>query len=161
MNWTEERVELLKKLWAEGLSASQIAAELGGVTRNAVIGKVHRLSLTGRAKAASGPRPKRARSPRAPRAARPQTIGNTALKIQRAPQPRRLPVLEDVVVPIPLKATILTLNEKTCRWPIGDPADEEFCFCGHEPRENGPYCEYHSRIAYHPQIRREKQAASG
>lgn len=161
MNWTEERVELLKKLWAEGLSASQIAAELGGVTRNAVIGKVHRLSLTGRAKPAGGPRPRRARAPRAPREARPMTMGNTALKIERAPQPRRLPVLDDVVVPIPLKTSILALNEKTCRWPIGDPAEEDFSFCGHEPRDSGPYCEYHSRVAYHPQIRREKVAAGG
>lgn len=161
MNWTEERVELLKKLWAEGLSASQIAAELGGITRNAVIGKVHRLSLSGRAKPAGGPRPRRARTQRAPRASRPVTIGNTALKVERAPQPRRLVATEDVVVPIPLKASILSLNEKTCRWPIGDPSAEDFCFCGHEPRESGPYCEYHSRVAYHPQIRREKVAAVG
>lgn len=161
MNWTDERVELLKKLWAEGLSASQIAAELGGITRNAVIGKVHRLSLSGRAKPAGGPRPRRPRAPRAPRAPRPATIGNTALKLERAPLPRRLPVLEDVVVPIPLKKSILELNEHTCRWPLGDPTEEAFSFCGHEPRESGPYCEYHSRVAYHPQLRREKVAAAG
>ena len=65
MSWTDERVELLKKLWADGLSASQIAAELGGITRNAVIGKVHRLGLSGRAK--SPRRPPRARASRAPR----------------------------------------------------------------------------------------------
>ena len=64
MSWTDERVELLKKLWSDGLSASQIAAELGGITRNAVIGKVHRLGLSGRAKSASSaaPRPRKARS---------------------------------------------------------------------------------------------------
>ena len=64
MSWTDERVELLKKLWADGLSASQIAAELGGITRNAVIGKVHRLGLSGRAKSpsSSAPRPRKARS---------------------------------------------------------------------------------------------------
>ena len=64
MGWTDERVELLKKLWADGLSASQIAAELGGITRNAVIGKVHRLGLSGRAKSpsSSAPRPRKARS---------------------------------------------------------------------------------------------------
>lgn len=71
MNWTDERVEKLKKLWSEGLSASQIAAQLGGVSRNAVIGKVHRLSLPGRAKAggstAAAARPKRATSARAHR----------------------------------------------------------------------------------------------
>src|ERR671912_55021 len=83
MSWTDERVELLTKLWSDGLSASQIAGELGGITRNAVIGKVHRLKLSGRAKAPSSAAP-RPRNPRAPttfpsRAARPLTRGNTAL----------------------------------------------------------------------------------
>src|SRR6188472_1916212 len=81
MSWTDERVELLKKLWADGLSASQIAGELGGITRNAVIGKVHRLGLSGRAKAPSSSVP-RQRKPRAPsmfRAPRPMMRGNTAL----------------------------------------------------------------------------------
>jgi len=68
MGWTEERVELLKKLWADGLSASQIAAELGGITRNAVIGKVHRLGLSGRAKSPSSSGPRRGRTRRARRA---------------------------------------------------------------------------------------------
>lgn len=158
MGWTDERVELLKRLWADGLSASQIAAELGGVTRNAVIGKVHRLALSGRAKQSGTPRPRRPRAPRQPRAARPVTIGNTALKIQRAPMPRRLPVLEDVVVPIPLKKSIVELNEHTCRWPLGDPTEEAFSFCGHEPRESGPYCEYHSRVAYQPHVERRRAA---
>ena len=158
MSWTDERVELLKRLWADGLSASQIAAELGGVTRNAVIGKVHRLSLSGRAKQSSAPRPRRPRATKAPRPQRPVTIGNTALKLQRAPQPRRLPALEDVVVPIPLRKSILALDEKTCRWPIGDPTAEDFSFCGHAPRENAPYCEYHARIAYQPQIERRRAA---
>lgn len=156
MSWTDERVELLKRLWADGLSASQIAAELGGVTRNAVIGKVHRLSLSGRAKQSNGPRPHRPRTPRAPRAPRPMVIGNTALKLHRAPQPRRLQLAEDVVVPIPLKASILSLNENTCRWPIGDPTAEDFCFCGHVPRDQSPYCEYHARVAYQPQMERRR-----
>ena len=163
MSWTDERVEMLKRLWAEGLSASQIAGELGEVTRNAVIGKVHRLSLSGRAKAAGGPRPRRPRAPRAPRSPRTSIIGNTALKLDRAPQPRRLQAIEDVVVPIPLRTPILDLNEKTCRWPIGDPTEEDFCYCGHEPRDSGPYCEYHSRLAFQPHVerRREKQVAIG
>jgi GcrA cell cycle regulator len=156
MSWTDERVELLKKMWADGLSASQIAHELGGVTRNAVIGKVHRLNLSGRVKPAA---PSQAR-PRRPRPAataphrpqpRPVVAGNTALKIHvPEPEVRRVVVQEDVVVPIPLRATILTLSEHTCKWPIGDPAAEDFCFCGHEPRLGGPYCEYHARLAYQP-----------
>src|SRR5437762_6826798 len=82
MTWTDERVELLKKLWADGLSASQIAAELGGITRNAVIGKVHRLGLSGRAKSSSSasPRPRKPRSPsHMLRIGRASIRGNTAL----------------------------------------------------------------------------------
>ena len=82
MNWTDDRVEILKKLWSEGLSASQIAAELGGISRNSVIGKVHRLGLSGRAKNASSGLP-RQRKPRAAahmmRMSRPGIRGNTAL----------------------------------------------------------------------------------
>jgi GcrA cell cycle regulator len=74
-----------------------------------------------------------------------------ALKLHAMPEPRRVVVpIEDIVVPIPLRATILTLTDQTCRWPIGDPAAEDFCFCGHKPRENMPYCEYHARVAYQP-----------
>lgn len=159
MTWTDERVELLKKLWAEGLSASQIAGELGGVTRNAVIGKVHRLALSGRATKPSGgmSRPRRPTAIRPPRQPRPMTVGNTALKVAPTPHPRRVAIpIEDVVVPIPLRATILTLSDRTCKWPIGDPAEEGFCFCGHEPRQSSPYCEYHARVAYQPAVDRRR-----
>jgi len=155
MSWTEERVELLKKLWADGLSASQIASQLGGVTRNAVIGKVHRLSLSGRAKPASStPRPRKARpaSPHRP-AARSFIAGNTALKQQVQPAPRRLPApipQEDVVVPISLRVPLMALTDQMCKWPIGDPSTEDFCFCGHKNYNGLPYCEYHSRVAYQP-----------
>jgi GcrA cell cycle regulator len=158
MSWTDERVELLKRLWSEGLSASQIAAELGGVTRNAVIGKVHRLSLSGRAKPAGAglQRVRRAKVARAPRAPRPITIGNTALKVGMVPHVRRaLQPIEDIVVPIPLKISILALSERTCKWPIGDPGHEDFHFCGHDSLEGGPYCEYHAGVAYQaPEPRR-------
>jgi GcrA cell cycle regulator len=178
MTWTDERVELLKKLWSDGLSASQIATELGGVTRNAVIGKVHRLSLSGRAKPASAP-VARARKPAAPAgrtmgSARPQPLGrpmiagNTALKpmSEPAPEPRRVPrpiESSDVVVPISLHATILTLTEQTCKWPNGDPSTEDFHFCGQRSGSGIPYCDYHSRIAYQPvnERRRERKVMVG
>ncbi len=159
MEWTEQRIETLRKLWGQGQTASQIAAILGGVTRNAVIGKVHRLSLSGRAKPSGGAvRTNRPKAPRPPRQqARPVTVGNTALKVVAQPQPRqRIVPIEDVVVPIPLRATILTLSDRTCKWPIGDPADEAFCFCGHNPRQSSPYCEYHSRLAFQPNIERRR-----
>ena len=125
MTWTDERVELLKKLWSDGLSASQIAAELGGITRNAVIGKVHRLGLSGRAKSTStgAPRPRKARSP-SHDADRPRSdprqyrAGAHAYDIDVEAEPE----LIDNVIPIGQRRTILELNEQTCRWPIGDPS---------------------------------------
>ena len=136
MTWTDERVELLKKLWADGLSASQIAAELGGVTRNAVIGKVHRLGLSGRAKSASASVP-RQRKPRVHhqhmmRIARPGVRGNTALAPLHGLRGRsraRAGVIENII-PIGQRCTILELNESKCRWPIGDPGAVDFFFCG-------------------------------
>jgi GcrA cell cycle regulator len=159
MNWTEERVELLKKLWGEGLSASQIANQLGGVTRNAVIGKVHRLSLSGRAKPVSStPRPRKVRSLSPHRSApRHYVSGNNALAPHTNPSPRRLPApvpIENVVVPIPMNVPLLDLNDQMCKWPIGEPSSDGFLFCGHTNWNSLPYCEYHSRLAYQPVDRR-------
>jgi GcrA cell cycle regulator len=171
MGWTEERVELLKKLWMEGLSASQIAGVLGdGVTRNAVIGKVHRLKLSGRAKpASSAPRARNTQRPSvrrsgmssSPRSSlssmRPRSIGSapmlgaTALKISEefeveAYQP---PQVQELEIPVEERLTLLQLNEQTCKWPIGDPLTPDFFFCGRPHDEGRPYCEFHSRRAYH------------
>ncbi|MGA8171276.1 MAG: GcrA family cell cycle regulator [Methylocystis sp.] len=158
MSWTEERVELLRKLWNDGLSAAQVAAELGaGITRNAVIGKIHRLGLAERAKTSNVPRP------RAPRASRtqagevraqhgPVVMGNVALALSPqtvvavAPRPD-----EENVVPISARVTLMELRESMCRWPLGDPTAAEFRFCGAKsPVGSGPYCCHHSRIAYQP-----------
>jgi GcrA cell cycle regulator len=138
MSWTDDRVELLKKLWADGLSASQIAGELGGITRNAVIGKVHRLGLSGRAKSPSG---------------------NTALAYDYDMEPEP----ELMEIPLEQRKTLLQLNEKTCRWPIGDPGSPEFYFCGGDIVNELPYCAYHARIAYQPAAdrRRDKRPFRG
>ena len=164
MSWTDERVELLKKLWADGLSASQIASQLGGVTRNAVIGKVHRLNLSGRAKpASSAARPRKAR-PTTPH--RPSG-GRSVVRQHGAEDPRppgaaaawsQVPI-EDLVVPISLNVSLLALNDQMCKWPIGDPGAEGFHFCGHRNFNSLPYCEYHSRLAYQPvnDRRRERE----
>src|SRR5581483_8070971 len=109
MGWTDERVELLKKLWSDGLSASQIAAELGGITRNAVIGKVHRLGLSGRAKSPSSaaPRPRKARtSGHMLRVSRPQIRGNTALAYEYDLEPEP----ELLEIPVEQRKTLLQLN---------------------------------------------------
>ena len=147
MGWTDERVETLKKLWLDGLSASQIAKQLGGVTRNAVIGKVHRLGLSGRATPSQPQRPA-FKTPRAPRPA-----------IAAAPAPRRAaePALPSqlpapaLAAEEPGTATVLTLGAHMCKWPIGDPASDGFTFCGRRSDREGPYCSEHARVAYQPQ----------
>ena len=153
MTWTDERVEALKKLWTDGLSASQIAAELGGITRNAVIGKVHRLGLSGRAKSPSSaaPRPRKAR-PHAHmlRVSRSSIRGNTALAQAYELDVELEPELVDNVIPLGQRRTILELNENTCRWPIGDPGSPDFFFCGGNTVNSLPYCSHHSRVAYQP-----------
>ena len=168
MTWTDERVELLKKLWADGLSASRIAAELGGVSRNSVIGKVHRLGLSGRAKSVSASVP-RQRKPRTHqhmmRLARPGVRGNTALApmqvIETDHEPE--PQIVENIIPMGQRCSILQLSESTCRWPIGDPSSADFFFCGGKSNEGLPYCSYHSRIAYQPvsERRRDKRPERG
>lgn len=146
MGWTDERVEQLKQLWADGLSASQIARQLGGVTRNAVIGKVHRLGLAGRATPARAERP---RMQVARRIVRPR------------PQPIiQVPIIEKdpVVDEQGRKTTVLTISDRMCKWPIGDPSTAEFHFCGHPPKANSPYCDAHSVKAFQPtQSRRDRE----
>ena len=163
LSWTEERVELLRKLWLEGLSASRIAAELaGGVTRNAVIGKVHRLGLSGRVKApASAASARRSARPQAPTRAPLQQRsialsmrGNTALAAETRSMPAVMPhraSSESNVVPMAENVTIMDLRESMCRWPVGDPSSSEFRYCGGKaPIGEGPYCKLHSRMAYQP-----------
>jgi GcrA cell cycle regulator len=171
MNWTDERVELLRKLWSDGLSASQIAAQLGGVSRNAVIGKVHRLKLSSRGRATAAPvRQKKAvHAPtavkQASRAATtmramPASIGATALQTHFEVEPVVRHVVrpvESVVVPISRRLQLIQLSERTCKWPNGDPLTEDFNFCGNEAAESGPYCRYHARIAFQPASERRRQ----
>ena len=163
MSWTDDRVATLTKLWADGLSASQIAAELGGVTRNAVIGKVHRLGLSGRAKPANTSARKIKTATRTsgtynsrPRALRP-TGGRTPPSM-----PART-TIQDLPEPVCLKMDLVDLTEKTCKWPHGDPSTNDFHFCGNSPKDDAPYCEYHCRMAYQTVTdrRRMKRAANG
>ena len=169
--WTDERVELLKKLWTDGLSASQIAAELGNVTRNAVIGKVHRLGLSGRAKdakpaASAAARPRKAtRAPSAPTPIAPQPhVNSNVNNVVVAPialqpvveEPVMLPD-DDVAIPMSERVTIMDLRESMCRWPMGDPTKPEFRFCGARSITGLPYCTHHARIAYQPVADRKRE----
>jgi len=164
LTWSDDRVELLKKLWEGGLSASQIAAELGNVTRNAVIGKVHRLGLSGRAKTPSSaaPRQRKARpAAQMMRVSRPVSRGNTALAHAFDLEMEPDPIAFDNVVPMSQRLSLLELNEATCHWPIGDPASSEFYFCGGKALNSLPYCAHHSRIAYQPASDRRRRCWHG
>lgn len=157
MSWNDERVELLKKLWGEGLSASQIAGRLGSVTRNAVIGKVHRLGLSGRA-TTSRMKSHRPRQRVAKRIAKSRfsNVGNPALRALYLPEAEPFtPAVEELVIPMNERKYIQTLTESCCRWPIGDPQTPEFHFCGKSKVNGLPYCEFHARRAFQPpQVKR-------
>ena len=176
MSWTDDRVEKLKTMWAEGQSASQIAKTLGGVTRNAVIGKVHRLGLSNRT---GGSKPAAAATPAAEAKAKPSPKPAAAkpveAKVEPAPAPAPKPIpsptarrepppptpamVEDAqrtaeaLAAIEKKAKkldLLQLTERTCKWPIGDPATDDFFFCGLPCQAGKPYCESHVAVAFQP-----------
>ena len=180
MSWTDERVETLKKMWGEGQSASQIAKELGGVTRNAVIGKVHRLGLSNRATSNSSTKseakpkaapkaeakaaaPKEAPAPKAaePAAEKPSNVTPLRRQIIPAGQPLPPQPSANEISPEALarvsevekkakKLTLLELTERTCKWPVGDPATPDFWFCGLPTQTGKPYCEAHVGVAFQP-----------
>lgn len=141
MSWTNDRVELLKKLWGEGKTASEIAKMLGGITRNAVIGKAHRLKLSGRV------------SPIAPPV---KKAGIEAPSNSNAAPKRTLRKMTDMPVNIPVKRIKLSdLKDRQCRWPLGDPRDEDFSFCGCRAVSGIPYCTDHAQIAYQAATRKK------
>ncbi|WP_164658225.1 GcrA family cell cycle regulator [Tropicibacter sp. Alg240-R139] len=185
MSWTDERVELLKKMWGEGQSASQIAKELGGVTRNAVIGKVHRLGLSNRATSNAStkaePKEKPAPAAKAEPRAKPAPKTEPARKPTPAPaapaaEAKPIPARKQIIPagqPLPpqpsaneispealakvneiekkaKKLGLMELTERTCKWPVGDPATDDFWFCGLPVQQGKPYCEAHVGVAFQP-----------
>ncbi len=184
MSWTDERVELLKKMWSEGQSASQIAKELGGVTRNAVIGKVHRLGLSNRAgsgaaAAPAKPETKAKAKPETKEKAQPKPKAAPAAEAEEkpSPAPQAVSPARKAIIPAgqPLppqpsaneispealarvseiekkakRISLMELTERTCKWPVGDPATEDFWFCGLPTQQGKPYCEAHVGVAFQP-----------
>ncbi|RJF94543.1 GcrA cell cycle regulator [Oleomonas cavernae] len=152
MSWTDERIASLRELWEQGLSASQIAAKLGNITRNAVIGKVHRLGLSGRPSPVRAERP--APAPRAERPApapRPVRVLPASEPVAKAAAPARVVQAAPAPAPEPepmVRATLLSINDRMCKWPLGDPGDAGFHFCGRRAQSSMPYCQEHARIAY-------------
>src|SRR3954452_954064 len=199
MSWTDERIERLKKMWHDGATASQIADELGGVSRNAVIGKAHRLGLEQRPSpvkpgddeknkkpvpAAAAPvapppprveprvEPQRQASPvpltAAAAAARPanevqyrsigpggfvrQGPGDQQAPIPPAPPRRLVPAKPSPEVAD--KTSLLDLNDRICKWPMGHPGEPDFHFCGQPSNPGFPYCVAHCGVAYQAQLPR-------
>ncbi|MEM9268263.1 MAG: GcrA family cell cycle regulator [Pseudomonadota bacterium] len=198
MSWTDERVEALKKMWGDGKSASQIAKELGGVTRNAVIGKVHRLGLSNRttstkaqpvdkeptkqkadapksaekAEAGASPqaRPAAQQTEPSPAAPQPQRPTGKAVALPGQPlppQPSQSEISEEQLASMKAaektsrRLSLMQLTERTCKWPVGDPATDDFWFCGHPCAPGKPYCETHVAVAFQPMSsRRDRRASS-
>ena len=203
MSWTDERIERLKKMWHDGATASQIADELGGVSRNAVIGKAHRLGLEQRpspvkpgeekeakkaAPVAAAPKPVApkaethkpapahaaapAASSAAPAAAAPQQRPATEIQYrsigpggfirqgpgeQQAPIPPAPPRRLVPAKPSPEvadKTSLLDLNDRICKWPMGHPGEPDFHFCGEQANPGFPYCVQHCGVAYQAQLPR-------
>jgi len=199
MSWTDERIERLKKMWSEGATASQIADELGGVSRNAVIGKAHRLGLDARPspvkpgeekekKAAASPAsakpaardtaarraataaPEEGEAPvpvRTPQRPQPDGIqyrsigpggfvrqgpGDTQAPIPPAPPRRLVPAKPSAEVAD--KTSLLDLNDRICKWPVGHPGEPDFHFCGEPANPGFPYCVSHCGVAYQAQLPR-------
>jgi GcrA cell cycle regulator len=183
MSWTDERVELLKKMWSDGQSASQIAKELGGVTRNAVIGKVHRLGLSNRTAGAPPSKPEPVAPKAKPMAAKPEAKPKPAPKTEAArpqaaapetksavparrqiipagqplpPQPSANEISPEALAKVnevekkAKKISLMELTERTCKWPVGDPATPDFWFCGLPVQAGKPYCEAHVGVAFQP-----------
>jgi GcrA cell cycle regulator len=189
MSWTDERVETLKKMWGEGQSASQIAKELGSVTRNAVIGKVHRLGLSNRAGSGGGatakaapkekpaaaaakpvakPAPKPKATTTLPAVKEELELDENGIPISAArraiipagqplpPQPSANEISPEALAKVSeiektaKRISLMELTEKTCKWPVGDPATDNFWFCGLAVQQGKPYCEAHVGVAFQP-----------
>jgi len=202
MSWTDERIDRLKKMWHDGATASQIADELGGVSRNAVIGKAHRLGLEQRPSPVKPGEEKEGKKPAAaapaaaaPAKAAPRAESQARTAAAPAPQPassappqRQLTPQElqyrsicpggfvrqgpgDQQAPIPPapprrlvpakpspevadKTSLLELNDRICKWPIGHPGEPDFHFCGQQSNPGFPYCVQHCGVAYQAQLPR-------
>ena len=181
MSWTDERVEILKKMWGEGQSASVIAKALGGVTRNAVIGKVHRLGLSNRATSTSS---KSSAKSKTSSKAKPTIQTGPSRTVNKSESVRITPPAVRKIIPAgqPLppqpsaneispealakvsevektakKISLMELTEKTCKWPVGDPATDDFWFCGLSVQTGKPYCEAHVSVAFQPMSSRRER----
>ncbi len=182
MSWTDERIALLKKMWKEGKSAADIAKTLGkGVTRNAVIGKAHRMGLSNRpspikktsavvakavakkdaSKKIAKPKeePKKSKSS-AKKATAPVIVSGVKNNPLVRPEPVEPRKMEKEEIPPGGGVALIDLTERMCRWPIGDPREDDFTFCGRGIRPGTPYCPDHAGMAYQSSSRMRAIAAA-
>jgi len=149
MSWNEEKVEKLKKLWGKGNTASQIAEIIGGISRNAVIGKAHRLNLSSKIKTRN--------------ASSSQNFDNSSeensskQRIGRKSRFQSLIIEKDFEPENPKK--LEELDESSCKWPIGHPEEQSFYFCGRSSLKDFSYCKLHLLYAYQPKGRKEEPVA--
>ena len=143
MSWTHERREQLKKLWEAGYTASNIATELGGITRNAVIGKAHRLGLSGRMKSKS------------------KVSSVSIVRKRKMPVNKNSKIIELTTSVEPMNPTSFAdIKDGLCRWPLGEPEDLDFKFCGRKCAEGMIYCTEHHSLAYQPLNQTRQKRAS-
>ncbi|MDC3111016.1 GcrA family cell cycle regulator [Pelagibacteraceae bacterium] len=143
MSWTHERIEQLKKLWEAGYTASNIATELGGITRNAVIGKAHRLGLSGRMKSKS------------------KVSSVSIVRKRKMPVNKNSKIIELTTSVEPMNPTSFAdIKDGLCRWPLGEPEDLDFKFCGRKCAEGMIYCTEHHSLAYQPLNQTRQKRAS-
>ncbi len=156
--WTPEIIDKAKRMWRERLGSQRIADNLG-TSRNSVVGKAHRDGWEGGNPPSRQPKPKTRVIPPLrpfsrsvnPKNANPSGYRGIKPRMATPPRPRPAPVpIENLVVPVSLKVSLMQLTDQMCKWPIGDPTDPAFSFCGHRNFNSLPYCEYHSRIAFQP-----------
>ena len=145
MSWTTEREEKLRKLWDQGHTASQIAAMIGDTTRNAVIGKAHRLNLSARAASKNSSLKNK----------------NQISKIKKPERKSRLSKFKSLLIDKNFEPenpkTLEKLDNNTCRWPIGHPDEKDFYFCGRSPEDNFSYCKLHVLYAFQPRNASEEE----
>ncbi len=167
MSWTDERIALLKRMWKEGKSAADIAKALAkGVTRNAVIGKAHRMGLSGRPSPIKKPvvAPKKEivrkelAKPPLKKAVPPVVVSGVRHNplVREVTEPRKF---EKEPIPPGGGVALIDLTERMCKWPIGDPREDDFTFCGRNIRPGTPYCPDHAGMAYQSSSRTRAAAA--
>ncbi len=145
MSWTEEKVSKLKELWGKGNTASQIAEIIGGISRNAVIGKAHRLNLSAKIKTRSAISNQKFEEA--------QENNNVKSKKSRRNKFKSLIIEKDFEPENPKQ--LEELDENSCKWPIGHPNEKSFYFCGRSSLKDFSYCKLHLLYAYQPKGKKE------